>query len=182
MRCRDIASKLQSSKTLVIDKILRQDLILISEWLSFINKSPWEVAVVQNVKSKALRLVNGKASGSNNIAAMVGTEHLRPGDIFIVHTHPVVRSRASHVELDIRYAHDRLEGALDWSNVLLCYDRNRLYNLPDSRSGVESYCDAGLSAHQGKIPFLEGNFITGYRQFDQETNRAKFKNPFLSRS
>lgn len=178
IRCRDIASKLQRFNTLVTDKILREDLILISEWLSFMNGSPWEVALVQDSKSKALRLVNGKQSTSHKIAAMVGSKYLRPGEIFIVHTHPVVRSLEDHIRADLRSATDTLEGALDWANVLLCYDRTGLYNLPDFRSGVESFCDAGLSAHHGKIPFLRGDYITGYRHFDPETQRANWRNPF----
>lgn len=182
MRCRDTASKLQKFNTLVTDQVLREELILISEWLTFMNGSPWEVAIVQDSKSKALRLVNGKASNSHQIAAMVGAKYLRPNEIFIVHIHPVTRSLRSHVEADLRTATDTLEGALDWSNVLLCYDRTRLYNQPDFRSGVESYFDAGLAAHHGKIPFLRGDYITGYRHFDNETNRANCHNPFRAPS
>jgi hypothetical protein len=179
MRCRDFAAKLQKFHTLNISSITRADIIRVSEWLTYMNQAPWEVAVVQNCVSKQLRLVNGKASKSDRIPAMVGCRYLRVKDIFILHVHPVVRSRASHVDADRKSATDILEGVLDWSDLLLCYTAERLYNRPDRRSGLEGFEDASLATVRGRIPFLgRAGEIAGYTNFDKSTSKPTYVNPF----
>jgi hypothetical protein len=179
MKHRDLASKLRKFGSLVISKIHRDALVSVSQWLTYLHKSPWELGLVQDRFTKALRLVNGEATTSFRLGAKIGEKYLRPNDIFIVHVHPVVASKPTHVDVDRTSAGDAIEGVLDWSGKLLCYTRAKLYNEPDRGSPVTSLRSAEDSIRRGSIPFLDSQgFVTGYRHFDDETHEPKFINPF----
>jgi hypothetical protein len=179
MEMRDLAAKLRKHGSLKIQNIHRDALVTVSQWLSYLHNAPWEVGLVQDPRSKLLRLVDGEATTSFRLGARIGEKYLRKDDIFIIHVHPVVNSRPEHVDTDRKTATDALEGVLDWSGRLLCYDHNRLYNEPDRRSPTTRLKDAAQSVRRGKIPFMEpGGVITGYRHFDKTSWKPTFVNPF----
>ena len=179
MENRDLASKLGKLGSLTIQKIHRDALVGVSQWLTYLHKAPWELGLVQDRFTRALRLVNGEATSSFRLGAQIGEKYLRPNDMFIVHVHPVVASKPNHVDVDRKNAGDAIEGVFDWSGKLLCYTKAKLYNEPDRRSPVTSLRDAGDSVIRGRIPFLDSQgFVIGYRHFDEETHQPKFINPF----
>jgi hypothetical protein len=179
MAQRDVAAKLKKFGSLATPRIHRNDLISISQWLTFFHKDPWEVGLVQDRLTGNLRLLNGEASRSFRIGAMVGETYLRPNDVFIVHVHPVMASKPGDVDADRKNAGTAIEGFLDWSGKLLCYTRSKLYNEPDRRSPVTALKDAADSVKRGHIPFIDSRgVITGYAHFDDQTREPTFVNPF----
>jgi hypothetical protein len=178
---RDLASKLNKIDTKVIDRISRVGLINISKWLSVLNKEAWEVGVAQDFDTKKLRLIRGAKSTDFNVAARVSSENLKSREYIIVHVHPVFRTNRNHLNKDRKAAFEFLEGVLDWSDVLTCYDSARIYNPFVSGSGGRLISAEAMhtSSH---IPFLSGNDIVGYAQFDKETKRPVFKSPFSNGS
>lgn len=177
MRWRDLASKLNRDDTKVIDRISRIGLVNLSKWLSHLNKEPWEVGIAQDFKTRKLRLIKGDKSKDFNVPAVVPAGRLRKDEFTIVHVHPVFKSKHDHLELDRKGATHVIEGVLDWSNCLLCYDRNKVYN-PYISGGMGRLLSAEAIFGVKRIPFLSCDDIVGYSHFDKETNLPIFKDPF----
>ena len=72
MENRDLASKLGKLGSLTIQKIHRDALVGVSQWLTYLHKAPWELGLVQDRFTKALRLVNGEATSSFRLGAQIG--------------------------------------------------------------------------------------------------------------
>ena len=177
---RDFAAKLNSIETKTINRISRKGLINISKWLTLLNNAPWEVGVAQDFDTKNLRLIKGSEGKSFDVAASISARALKEHERVIVHVHPVFRTKRDHLNLDRKNAFEFIEGVLDWSNCLTCYDRTAIYNPYISGAGGQ-LMSAEDMYRQGKIPFLEGDDIVGYSQFDKETKRPTFRNPFLTK-
>lgn len=175
---RDFASKLNKIETKVIDRISRAGLVNISKWLTLLNKEPWEVGVAQDFETKKLRLIKGSKGKDFNVAARISSELLKKNEYIIVHVHPVFRTQRTHLNKDRSTAFKFLEGVLDWSDVLTCYDRTKIYNPFVSGSGGRVMSAEAMHT-SGKIPFLDGNDIVGYSQFDKDTKMPLFTNPFV---
>lgn len=177
MRWRDVASKLNREGTKVIERIPRSGLINLSKWLTYINKEPWEVGVAQDFKTQKLRLIKGDKGKEFNVAAKISAARLRPDEFIIVHVHPIFRSNRNHFDKDRSGATAVLEAVLDWSNCLVCYDANTVYNPYVAGSGgrLES---AEAMYKKKSIPFLSGDDIVGYSHFDKDTHVPIFENPF----
>ena len=141
------------------------------------NKAPWEVGVSQDFKTEKLRLIKGDKSKDFKVAAKISAERLRPNEFIIVHVHPIFRSNRNHFDKDRAGATAVMEGVHGWSNCLICYDANTVYNLYVSGSGG-SLESADAIYRKKSIPFLSGDDIVGYSHFDKEKRVPIFQNPF----
>ncbi len=177
MRWRDLASKLNREGTKVIERISRAGLINLSKWLSYMNKQPWEAGVAQDFKTEKLRLIKGDKSKDFNVAAKISAARLRPDEFIIVHVHPIFRSNRNHFDKDRAGATSVMEAVLDWSDCLICYDTNTVYNPYVAGSGGRLET-AEAMYRKKSIPFLSGNDIVGYSHFDKEKHVPIFQNPF----
>ncbi len=177
MLWRDFGSKLNSNGTKVIERVSRMGLINISKWLTYMNKEPWEVGVAQDFKTEKLRLIKGDKSKEFNVAAKISAQRLRRDEFIIVHVHPVFRSDRNHFNKDREGAAKVIEGVLDWSNCLICYDGTTVYNPYVSGSGGRLQSADDMYKKKG-IPFLSGEDIVGYSHFDKETREPIFQSPF----
>lgn len=177
MRWRDLASKLNREETKVIERISRWGLINVSKWLTYMNKAPWEVGVAQDFKTEKLRLIKSDKSKDFKVAAKISAEQLCSNEFIIVHVHPIFLSNRNHFDKDRAGATAVIEGVLDWSNCLICYDATTVYNPYVSGSGGR--LESAESMYRKKsIPFLSGDDIVGYSHFDKEKRVPIFENPF----
>lgn len=105
-----------------------------------------EIGVVQNPNTGRLRLILGTRNG-------VMSAQVRPGEIFLVHTHPVMTSETGHFSgVDIPSAGARVEAVVDWSGMITYFNREGVLN-PRSGTGVVEPMDynAGFMNAQGMI-------------------------------
>jgi hypothetical protein len=177
MPWRDLASKLNREGTKVIERISRAGLINLSKWMTYMNKEAWEVGVAQDFKTRKLRLIKGDKSKDFNVAAKISAERLRPNEFIIVHVHPIFQSNRNHFDKDRKGATAVIEGVLDWSNCLICYDANTVYNPYVAGSGGRLESAEAMYRKKG-IPFLSCDDIVGYSHFDKENHVPIFENPF----
>ena len=132
-----------------VNSIHPSDLVAISKWLGR------EIGVLQSPYHSKLRLVLGTDTG-------VLTKQIKPGEVFVVHTHPVFRSQKSHFDLDIPKAAKHLEAVVDWSGQIVYFNKGGVLNPPNSLgTGLQSMpatFKAGFIDAQGHI--------TGYAKID----------------
>jgi hypothetical protein len=105
-RVQQMIAKIDKSGSIRVDSIHPDDLVLLSKWYGK------EIGVVQSVYHKNLRVV----LGTDNRVSM------RPGETFVVHTHPVYVSKGDHfVRYDLPTAGPHVEGVVDWSGRIIYF-------------------------------------------------------------
>ena len=79
-----------------------------AEMLEFFER---EIGVLQSPYGGKLRIVLGTEDG-------VLVKQLMPGEVFVVHTHPVVLTKKGHFDLDIPNSGKHIEAVIDWSGQM----------------------------------------------------------------
>jgi uncharacterized membrane protein len=136
---RGLVRKLEKQGWVRISEIAKDDLVQISKWFGR------EVAVVQSPYGK-LRLVLGEVDG-------IMAETVREGEVFVVHTHPVMRSSPGHFGKDLQKAGKHIEAAIDWNGQVTYYSKAGIKNVrgPDGMLQPLRGYEAGFIDRNGVI-------------------------------
>jgi hypothetical protein len=89
-------------------------LVDISKWFGR------EIGVVQSPYGR-LRLILGTEDG-------VLKAQVAKGEVFVMHTHPVMASEPGHFRLDVSVAGKHVEAVVDWSGKITYYNKTGLKN------------------------------------------------------
>lgn len=81
-----------------------------------------EMAVIRNAEGD-LVAIQGDVDG-------ILKGHLQPGDDFLLHTHPVYESDATHFKIDIANATERTEAVVDWGNNITYFNKSGIIANP----------------------------------------------------
>ena len=117
---RHVIRQLEAKGWVRVAEILPSDLVEISKWFGK------EIGVVQSPYGN-LRVILGQKNG-------VATKQLRKGEVFVVHTHPVLSSVKGHFDLDIPNAGTHTEAVVDWSGQITYFNHGGIKN-PTGPSG-----------------------------------------------
>ncbi|HEU4323635.1 MAG TPA: hypothetical protein VFS21_10850 [Roseiflexaceae bacterium] len=110
-----------------------------------------EIGLLQSSLDGRLRLVLGGERG------VVGGL-LRPGELFVAHTHPTFRSLTSHFKIDIAKAGKHTEAVVDWSGMVIYFNKSGVLN-PTLRTAEGEL----IQAHPGFRPnFIQDGRIVGF--------------------
>ena len=53
---------------------------------------------------------------------------IKAGEVFVVHTHPVMRSNPGDLSIDLRKAGKHVEAVIDWSGLVIYYSKSGIKN------------------------------------------------------
>jgi hypothetical protein len=136
---RGLVRKLEKNGFVRITEITKEDLISISKWFGR------EVAVLQSPSYGKLRLVLGTERG-------ILTKQVKKGEVFVVHTHPVLVSDSQHFAKDLQQAGRNLEAVVDWNGMITYYNKSGIKN-PRPTGKIEPLLDydAGFIGQDGTI-------------------------------
>jgi hypothetical protein len=112
---RHVIRQLEDRGWVRVADILPEDLVDISKWFGR------EIGVLQSPYSGKLRIVLGTRDG-------VLTKQLKAGEVFVVHTHPVMLSKKGHFDLDIPNAGKHTEAVIDWSGQITYFNKTGIKN------------------------------------------------------
>jgi hypothetical protein len=56
-------------------------------------------------------------------------ETVREGEVFVVHTHPVMRSSPGHFDKDLQKAGNHIEAVIDWNGQVTYYSKAGFKNV-----------------------------------------------------
>lgn len=122
------------------------DLTEVSKWYG------GEIGVVQSPYGK-LRIVLGTETG-------VMFQQLAEGEVFVVHTHPVMVTKAEHFQVDLAAAGKHVEAVVDWSGQVTYFSKAGIKN-PVRPNGIVEV------AHGYQAAFMNGNgAIVGFAKID----------------
>ena len=143
---RHVIRQLEKQGWVRVAEIMPQDLVEISKWFQK------EIGVVQSPYG-ALRIILGTQRG-------VLKKQLKPGEIFLAHTHPVVTTMKDHFDLDLPNSGRHVEAVVDWSGQITYFNRNGIKNPTRSTGLVAPLLDY-------KAAFIDENgAIVGYADID----------------
>jgi FlaG/FlaF family flagellin (archaellin) len=148
-RAQGLVRKLEKNGWVRIDSIHPSDLVAISKWFGK------EIGVLQMPYGK-LRMVLGTERG-------VLKSQIRPGEVFVVHTHPVFRSNESHFKLDLQKAGRHTEAVVDFSGQIVYFNKTGVLN-PESALGG-GWLDPMPRTFQAAFMDAQGR-IVGYSRID----------------
>jgi hypothetical protein len=112
---RHAVRQLEQHGSVRVDKISPKDLIDISKWFGR------EIGVVQSPFGK-LRLVLGTEDGVLKV-------QIAPDEVFVVHTHPVMVTKAEHLsKTDLPNAGKHTEAVIDWSGRITYFNKSGIQN------------------------------------------------------
>jgi len=132
-----------------VDSIHPNDLETISKWFGK------EIGVLQSPYHNGLRLVLGTNNG-------VLKKQIRPGEVFVVHTHPVFRSNKSHFGVDLPKAGKHTEAVVDWSGQIIYFNKKGVLNPINPADGSVQSMSADFQA-----AFIDAQGqIVGYGHID----------------
>jgi hypothetical protein len=120
---RHVIRQLEARGWVRVAEILPEDLVEISKWFGK------EIGVVQSPYGK-LRVILGSTNG-------VATKQLKKGEVFIMHTHPVVTTLKGHFDLDIPNAGKHTEAVIDWSGQVTYFNKTGIKNAVRADGFVE---------------------------------------------
>ena len=112
---RHVIRQLEDRGWVRVDDIMPEDLVDISKWFER------EIGVLQSPYGGKLRIVLGTEDG-------VLVKQLMPGEVFVVHTHPVVLTKKGHFDLDIPNSGKHIEAVIDWSGQITYFNKTGLKN------------------------------------------------------
>ncbi|MEO1373921.1 MAG: DUF4157 domain-containing protein [Cyanobacteria bacterium J06635_10] len=127
-----LVRKLEKQGFVRVDSINPDDLALISKWFGK------EIGVLQSPYHSGLRLVLGTEKG-------VLKKQIRPGEVFVTHTHPVFQSNKSHFGIDLNKAGKHTEAVVDWSGQITFFNKKGILN-PIARDGTVKPMGADFQA------------------------------------
>lgn len=132
-----------------VDSIHPNDLATISKWFGK------EIGVLQSPYHNGLRLVLGTDNG-------VLKKQIRPGEVFVVHTHPVFRSNKSLFGVDLLNAGKHTEAVVDWSGQIIYFNKKGVLNPTNPADGSVQSMPADFQA-----AFIDAQGqIVGYGHID----------------
>ncbi|MBX2798630.1 MAG: hypothetical protein KTR31_13195 [Myxococcales bacterium] len=125
-RAQGLVRKLENGGTIRVDSVSPDDLIQVSKFLDR------EVAVLQHVESGQLRIVAGEGRS-------IPADAVRPGEVYISHTHPTYTSKREHFRTDLANTRGQkhLESVIDWNGTEVFYRNGEILNpmRPDGSYG-----------------------------------------------
>lgn len=120
-------------------------------WLTSRKWFGHEIGVVQSPYGR-LRLILGTQDG-------ILQTQVAKGEVFVMHTHPVMLTRQSHFELDLEVAGKHVEAVIDWSGRITYFNKTGLKN-PVQNGLVEP-----LQGYQAAFMDQSGNAV-GFAKVD----------------
>jgi hypothetical protein len=126
-RARGIVRKLEKNGWVRVSEIAKDDLIQISKWFDK------EIAVVQSPYGR-LRVILGTKTG-------ILQRQLRAGEVFVVHTHPVLRSVPLHFQKDLENAGKHIEAVIDWNGTVVYFSKAGIKNPRNPGGWLEPLLD-----------------------------------------
>lgn len=118
---RHVIRQLEARGWVRVAEILPEDLVEISRWFGK------EIGVMQSPYG-TLRIVLGERTG-------ILRRQIREGEVFVMHTHPVVRSESRHFTKDLANAGKQVEAVIDWSGNITYFSKTSIRN-PIRADGV----------------------------------------------
>jgi hypothetical protein len=95
-----------------------------------------EIAVVRDVDGQLIA-IQGTEDG-------ILKGHMKPGDEFLIHTHPVYESQRGDFTTDIRNATDRTEAVVDWGGNVTYFNRAGVIENPTAEQIAEVMNNLGF--------------------------------------
>jgi hypothetical protein len=86
------------------------------------------------------------------------------GEVFVVHTHPVMRSSPGHFGVDLARADKHVEAVIDWSGLVTYYNKAGIKNPRNAGGWLEplrGYESAFLDKNNNIIGFARIDLIDG---------------------
>lgn len=146
---RHVVRQMEARGWVRVDQIHATDLVSISKWFGR------EIAVVQSPYGR-LRLILGTEDRVLRI-------QVAKSEVFVVHTHPVMVSKAEHFRMDVSAAGKQIEAVVDWSGRVTYYNKTGLKN--PLRNGfvepLEGYQAAFTDANGNIVGFAKVDIIDG---------------------
>lgn len=138
---RHVIRQLEKNGSVRVSEISPEALVEASKWFGK------EVAVVQSPAGK-LRIVLGEVDG-------ILTRQIKPGEVFVVHTHPVMTTDKSHFKTDLQNAGVHTEAVIDWNGQVTYFNKGGILNPVSPLDGrtvlpIEGY-RAAFMGDDGKI-------------------------------
>jgi hypothetical protein len=140
-RAQHFVRQLERNGWVRTDDIRPEELAEVSRWFGR------EIGVLQNPATGRLRIVLGTRNG-------VLTRQLKPGEIFLVHTHPVMTTETGHFSgTDLPNASSRVEAVVDWNGRITYFNRDGVLNPTRPGTSVVEPMEynAGFINAEGKI-------------------------------
>lgn len=150
-QARHVVRQLEKRGWVRVDEIHPDDLVAISKWFGR------EIGVLQTPYRGKLRVVLGTRDG-------VLQNQLIPGEVFVVHTHPVMISKQSHFDLDLPNAGKHVEAVVDWSGQITYFSKTGIKNPVRPDGTIEpllGYQAAFLNESGGIGGFAKIDIIDG---------------------
>ena len=147
---RGIVRKLEKTGWVRVSEIAKDDLVQIS------NRFGREVGVVQSPYG-TLRVILGTETGIIKIS-------LKAGEVFVVHTHPVLRSVPGHFKQDLEKAGKHIEAVVDWNGTVVYFSKAGIKNPRNAGGWLEPLVDyeaAFMDSSQNIIGFSKVDIVDG---------------------
>lgn len=145
-KARHVVRQLEGKGWVRVSEIRPDELAEVSRWFGV------EVAVVQAPYGK-LRVVLGHRTG-------ILTDDIRAGEVFIMHTHPVMTTRADHFNVDLSAAGKHVEAVVDWNGQVTYFSKSGIKNPVRPDGTVEPLLD-----YQAAFMNKDGS-IVGFARID----------------
>ncbi len=143
---RGIVRKLEKNGWVRVSEIAKDDLVQISKWFEK------EIGVVQSPYGR-LRVILGTRDG-------ILLNQLKAGEVFVVHTHPVLRSVPGHFKKDLEKAGKHIEAVVDWNGTVIYFSKAGIKNPRNPGGWLEPLLDYEAAFMDGS-----GN-IVGFSKVD----------------
>ncbi|MEZ4399957.1 MAG: hypothetical protein R3B06_08060 [Kofleriaceae bacterium] len=147
---RHVIRQLEKRGWVRIKAVNPADIVEVSKWFGK------EIAVVQTPYG-TLRIILGAKDG-------IYKSMLMPGEVFVVHTHPVMISKAEHFTKDLSTAGKATEAVIDWSGQVTYFNKTGIKNptLPDgSIAPLLDFQASFLDADGAIIGFAKVDMVDG---------------------
>jgi hypothetical protein len=147
---RGLVRKLEKTGWVRVSEIAKDDLVQISKWFDK------EIGVVQSPYGR-LRIILGTKNG-------ILEKTLKKGEVFVVHTHPVLRSVPGHFTKDLEKAGKHIEAAVDWNGNVVYFSKAGIMNPRNAGGWLEPLVDyeaAFMDSSQNIIGFSKIDIVDG---------------------
>jgi len=145
-KARHVVRQLEGRGWMRVSEIHPDELAEVSRWFGV------EIAVVQAPYGK-LRVVLGHQTG-------ILVDDILPGEVFIMHTHPVMVTKTEHFGRDLQVAGKHVEAVVDWSGQVTYFSKAGLKNASRLDGTVEP-----LVGYQAAFMNQDGSII-GFAKID----------------
>lgn len=104
-----------------------------------------------------LRIILGTKTG-------ILERQLKAGEVFVVHTHPVLRSFPGHFKKDLEKAGRHVEAVVDWSGTVVYFSKSGIKNPRNPGGWLEPLVDyeaAFMDGSENIIGFAKVDVVDG---------------------